>query len=100
VTSIEDERQRAAEMDAFKLAEQVLRRMTEHRTKHFDQPPGEIHLSVADGQLLHNQSLRNRPDLTHHVVKDGDVGSLWGRPYRVSDDVKPGQAFIGYRVTL
>lgn len=91
--------QLAAERGAFKLAEKVLRQLTEHQAVTMSHKLGEVWLSVVDGQLLHDQSRRARPDLTRHVVADGDTGSLWGRPYRVSDDIKPGQAFIGYRVT-
>jgi hypothetical protein len=80
------------------LTGQILDVMQRHRVEHHEQPPGEIHLPLADAQQMSDISGPCIQDGFSRVVRDGETGKLWGHPYRVDARIRPGLAFIGYRV--
>jgi hypothetical protein len=83
------------------FAGQILDVMQQHRVEYHEHPPGEIHLSLADAQQMSDMSEQHSQDgfpRISRVVRDGETGKLWGHPYRVDARIRPGLAFIGYRV--
>ena len=88
-------------MNGFEFAKSILETLTNHHLEHFREAPGEIHISVSDAQALYDESnWCDRGLGIRHLVRDGETGSLWGRPFRANKDLKSGEAFIGYRVTV
>jgi hypothetical protein len=101
MTSGSFEFRQAGRNAALDFAGQILDVVQQHRAEHHGHPPGEIHLSLADAQQMSNMSNQHSqgglPRISR-VVRDGETGKLWGHPYRVDTRIRPGLAFIGYRV--
>lgn len=87
---------------AQKLAENVLRELTRYASRYHEQAPGEVHLSVVDARLLDEDGRRHSAGGSEFIrpstVEDGDSFTIWGRPGRATDRLRPGHAFIGFYV--
>jgi hypothetical protein len=80
------------------LAYDILTALQDHRIKHHRYPTNEILLSIPDSQQMYDEwragmDKKFRPP--RRIFRDGDTGTLWGRPCRTTNQLAAGHARIG-----
>lgn len=83
------------------LARAILQTVHGHRARLFSEPAAEgfcIYLSVADARALDESRPRQGDLAPVSQIRDGDTGTLWGLPFIADETIRPGRAFVGYRV--
>ncbi len=88
---------------ASQMMAEIHQVVANHRTRFFSEPAAEgfrAFLSVGDARELDEASRRQGDLFPVSEIRDGDTGTIVGIPFTADASLRPGRAFIGYRINV